>query len=118
MDRTIKRVYVSGPYVNKDRWIEECNVRTAELFGYMVAALGAYPVIPHANTRPYFSSIQTPEFWYLATLEMVSACDAVLMIGDYATSKGALLEFNEAKRLNIPVFFDTPSLGTWLSQCA
>jgi len=101
---TIKRVFICGPYTSPDRWQEEQNVRSAEEVGYRVAQAGAYPVIPHANTRHYFSGIQTPQFWYAATMAEMRTCDALVMVPGWAQSTGAVAEKAEAERLGIPVF--------------
>jgi len=97
-------VYIAGPYRAANRWEEECNVRKAEAIGFSVAVLGAYPIIPHANTRPYFGDAQRAEFWLEGTLELMRRCDAVVMVEGWEKSEGARVEKDEAERLGIPVF--------------
>ena len=109
-------VYIAGPYRASTRWGEECNVRRAEIIGHLVAALGAYPVIPHANTRPYFADAQPGPFWLAATLELLRRCDAVVFMEGWGESEGARAERAEAERLGIPVFDGTPALGAWLTK--
>lgn len=112
----MKLIYICGPYRAETRWEEECNVRRAETIGHMVAALGAYPIIPHSNTRPYFGDAQPAEFWLEGTLELMRRCDAVLLVGGWANSVGARAEKFEAEKLKIPVFDMTPALAAWLEE--
>ncbi|MDD5542924.1 MAG: DUF1937 family protein [Acidobacteriia bacterium] len=114
--RRIKRCYVAGAFTADTRWQEEQNVRNAEAVGYRVALAGCYPVIPHANTRHYFLGIQTPQFWYEATMAEMMTCDAVVMVPGWAQSVGAVAEKAEAERLDIPVFLHVRDLVTWLES--
>jgi hypothetical protein len=107
-------VYIAGPYRAATRWEEERNVRAAEALGYAVAELGAYPVIPHCCTRPYFADAQPGSFWLAATLELLRRCDAVLLAAGWEQSEGAQAEKAEAHRLGLPVFLGPPHLRAWL----
>jgi hypothetical protein len=112
----IPRIYIAGPFTAKTRWEEEQNVRQAEALGYEVAKLGAYPVISHTNTRPLFIDLQTPEWWYIATLESMFTCDAVLLTKDWRMSTGARNEKEQAEKHGIPVFESIPGLYRWLTS--
>jgi hypothetical protein len=102
---TIKLVYIAGPYRAATAWQCEQNIREAEVIGYRVAQLGAYPVIPHSNTRAYFESAQAdPEFWLGGTLELMRKCDGALFLPRWMESSGARLEHTEARRLHMPMF--------------
>jgi hypothetical protein len=101
---SIKRIYIAGPYTSDDPWEAEQFVREAERWGYMVAKRGACPVIPHANTRHYFRGIQTPEWWYEATLAELRTCDAILLFPWWQESKGSVAEKAEAERLGLKIF--------------
>jgi nucleoside 2-deoxyribosyltransferase len=111
---SIPRIYIAGPFTAKTRWEEEQNVRQAEAIGYAVAQLGAYPVIPHTNTRPLFIDLQTPEWWYITTLESMFTCDAVLLTVDWRKSAGARNEKEQAEKKGIPVFESITNLYAWL----
>lgn len=113
---SIKRVYIAGPYTGDTRWEQEENVRRAEAMGYQVALLGAYPVIPHANTRHYFSDAQPPTFWYEATMDELQTCHALMMVPGWSSSKGAKAEKAEAERLGIPVFIKIRDLNALLGE--
>ncbi|MCK9629808.1 MAG: DUF4406 domain-containing protein [Bacteroidales bacterium] len=110
----MRLIYIAGPYRAPTRWQEEQNVRAAEIAAYHVAEMGAYPVTPHANTRPYFADAQPGEFWLAGTMELLRRCDAVLLLPDWAGSEGAQAERAEALRLEIPVFCWLAGLAQWL----
>ncbi len=97
-------VYIAGAYRNPDPWLCEQNIRAAEALGYEVAKLGAYPVIPHSNTRPYFASAASDELWLAGTLELMRRCNAVVFASNWTTSSGARAEHAEAERIGLPIF--------------
>ena len=99
----MKVVYIAGKFRGKTAWHVARNVRAAEEVGYQVAALGAMPLIPHANTA-HFDGTLTAEFWLEGTMELLRRCDAVIMVPGWLDSKGALAERAEAGRLGLPVF--------------
>jgi len=111
----MKVVYIAGPFTGKTPWDVEQNVRVAEEAALHVAKLGAMPLCPHSNTR-FFHGQCTPAFWYEGTLELLRRCDAIMLIGNWCTSRGALAEKAEAERLELPVFYrsDYTELNTWL----
>jgi nucleoside 2-deoxyribosyltransferase len=107
-------VYIAGPYRSPDPWRVELNIRAAEELGYRVAQLGAYPVIPHSNTRGYFASAAPDELWLTGTLELMRRCDAVILVEDWENSSGSRAERAEAFGLQKPVFLSTFDLAHWL----
>ena len=113
----MKLIYIAGPYRAPTRWEEERNVRAAEALGYAVAQIGHFPVIPHANTRPYFSDAQPGAFWLAGTLELLRRCDAVLLLPGWGESEGARGEKADADRLGLPVFRCVEDLRHWDGSC-
>ena len=99
----MKVVYIAGPFRGRTAWDIEQNIRRAEDLGYLVAQVGASPLIPHANTR-YFHGSMSDAFWLDATLELLRRCDAIVLCKGYQDSIGSLAEIAEATRLIIPVF--------------
>ena len=115
----MKVVYVAGKFRGKTAWDVAENVRAAERVGFAVAAAGAMPLIPHANTA-HLDGTLTGQFWLDGTMELLRRCDAVMMVPGWPDSKGALAEREEANRLGLPVFDagDYENLDVWLSVCA
>lgn len=108
--------YIAGRYRSADAWGVEQNIRAAEAVAYEVAKLGLYPVCPHTNTRGYFESVGTDEFWLAGTIELLRRCDVVVMVPGWGTSVGACAEKAEAERLGIPVFQLLTNLEAWLRE--
>ncbi len=108
-------IYVAGPYRSASRWQLEQNIRAAEEYGYQIAKLGAYPVIPHANTRGYFEDAQPDaQFWLEGTLQLMRGCSALFMLPQWPMSSGARGEHLEALRLGKPIFEDLSQLGAFI----
>ena len=97
-------VYIAGPFTGPTAWDIEQNVRRAEEAGFVVATLGAMPLIPHANTR-YFHGQQSAEFWYEGTLELLRRCDGILMVKGWMGSKGSMTEHAYAQKHGMPIFY-------------
>lgn len=114
----MKLVYIAGPFTPTARQralIAECspgsqriaahnciraNITKATGLALLVADSGHMPVCPHTNTgHPDFLKLQTPEFWYAGTLELLRRCDAIALTDDWQESNGACREVIEAIRL-------------------
>jgi hypothetical protein len=111
----VKLVFIAGPYTAPTAWDIEQNIRNAESVAYKIAMGGGMPVCPHSNTR-FFHGLLTPEFWYEGTLSLLRRCDAVMMFGMWRESKGARLEYDEARRLNLCVFDKISYIEQWLKN--
>jgi Domain of unknown function (DUF1937) len=116
MTADIKVVYICGPYRAADPWTCEQHVRRAEALAYEVAQLGAMPLCPHANTRPYFAGAQGDAFWLAGTLEVMRRCDAVALVEGWERSEGSVGEVRAAAAAQIPVFAALEDLARWLRQ--
>lgn len=111
----MKLVYIAGPFSPTARQrtrIAECspgsrriaehnciraNITKAEGLALLVADSGHMPVCPHTNTgHPDFLKLQTPEFWYNGTLELMRRCDAIALVDGWEESNGACREVIEA----------------------
>jgi hypothetical protein len=115
-------VYIAGPFSGKGATREEQRADTekkiarAVALGIKVAKLGAYPVIPHANTaHPEFEDVQPYPFWIAGTGELLVRCNAVLFTDDWQESSGARGENELAIDAGIPRFFHLSDLACWLS---
>jgi hypothetical protein len=108
-------VYVAGPFSAPTRAGMDANIAKAVALGIEVARVGAYPVIPHANTaHPAFEQIQPYQFWIDGTMALLRCCDAVIMVEGWAKSSGARGERNDAIARDVPVFVDVESLRRWV----
>jgi hypothetical protein len=115
-------VYIAGPFSGKGETREqqradtEAKIARAVQLGIKVAKLGAYPIIPHANTaHPEFEDVQPYQFWIDATGELLVRCNAVLFTDDWQESSGARGENEIAINAEIPRFFHLSDLACWLS---
>lgn len=115
---TPRLIYTAGSYRAPTAWGVEQNIRRAEDAAMEVLRLGAYPICPHTNTRGYMDKVQPDDFMLAATLELMRRCDAVLMINGWSQSIGASKEYDEARRLGLPVFFDVHELAAALDHGA
>ena len=113
-------IYVAGPYRGANGWEVEQNIREAERLGFVVANLGAVPIVPHSMYR-FWDRTLTDEFWLEGTLHILRRCDAVLLARNWHVSEGTIGEKAEAERLKIPVFdtcdgYAMRNLTEWLAQ--
>ena len=108
-----KLVYVAGPYRAATREAVEQNVAAARHVGRLVARMGMMPVMPTVNTAFFdfdFPGESDDQFWLDGTLELMSRCDAVVMVDGWKLSDGAKVEVIEANRIGIPVYMNTSEL--------
>lgn len=108
-------VYCAGPFSGPTRADVELNIAVAVRWGIEVAKLGAFPVIPHANTsHPEFESVQPYPFWIAGTLALLRGCQAVFMVPGWEKSSGARGERLDALKRGVPVFDEVGALKLWL----
>jgi len=99
-------IYVAGPYRAATRDAIARNIDAARSIGISAAAIGWFPVIPHANTA--HMELDLPglgdDFWLAGTLEMMERCDAVVLVPGWENSAGTRGEIIRAEELGIPIF--------------
>lgn len=107
-------IYVAGPYRAATRDDIARNIDAARVVGISAAAIGWFPVIPHANTA--HMELDLPdlgdEFWLRGTLAIMERCDAVVLVPGWQNSAGTLGEIARADELRIPVFRTLDTLPT------
>jgi len=111
----MKIVYVAGPYRAKTPWKVARNIFNARILGLQVAKLGVMPLIPHANTA-FYDGEMPDSFWLAGTLEMMSRCDAIMLLKGWEKSSGTRAEVELAKKLGIQVFDDLKDLKAWVNS--
>ena len=129
------RVYIAGPY--SPSIIKDCSPHDASLYAQRhvdaaIAAawdlmeMGYFPYIPHLS---HYVHIQTPEYiaalpsawWVKFDIAFLEPCDAILMIGDWRNSKGAVSELKYAKEHDMYIFYsmgDVPDTIAPMSERA
>jgi nucleoside 2-deoxyribosyltransferase len=106
-------IYIAGPYRGPDSWTIEQNIRRAETLALEVWKLGCVAICPHANTRFYHKALPD-KVWLEGDLEILSRCDAVLVIADWQHSIGTRAELEFATLQNIPVFYGLEELNAYI----
>jgi hypothetical protein len=103
-----KRLYLAGPYSQGD---VARNVKIAIGIWHITHNLGFSPFCPHLSHFLHMQITLLYDDWIAYDLEWLRICDALYRI--QGPSKGADLEVEEAKRLNIPVFYCLDDLIKW-----
>lgn len=108
-------VYISGPLGAStiDGWFT--NTMKARSACRELWILGVTPICPHLNNLLMEGAISYDEY-LLGDLELVKRSDAVLMIGDWKDSKGAIQEREFAGFHNIPIFYTMIKLRWWVRE--
>jgi Domain of unknown function (DUF4406) len=101
------RIYIAGPYTAPTADLRRKNVNTAIDVGLAVWKKGHVPFIPHLThfIDERAAELRIPMSYddYLAwDTEWLKTCDALLYI---ASSRGADLELENAKRLNLTIYY-------------
>jgi len=112
----MKVIYIAGPYTAKTNWEVQQNINRAMEAGKLVAEMGAMPLIPHANMPLCMEGIQSAQFMYDGTMELLRRSDAILLIEGWEKSKGAVMEREEAMHLNKPIFYNIGPMVTWIDK--
>ena len=105
-------VYIAGPYRGANAWAIEQNIRRAEELALAVWRAGMAALCPHTNTR-FFQGAAEDHVWLDGDLELLTRCDAVLMVPGWERSQGAMAERARAIAGDIPVFEDLDVLREW-----
>lgn len=115
--RRIPRVYCAGPYSGPSYEQRRDNTQRAADVGARVAALGAYPVVPHLvghHVAELCHVEHAYEWWIEVTADELRTCDAVFLVPGWEQSRGASGEQTLALELGLPVFTTMPALRDWL----
>lgn len=95
-------VYLAGPYrAPTIRGVVQ-NIRAAEAVALQLWQAGFAVICPHMNTALLDGAI-TDEVVMAGDLELLARCDAIVMLRDWQSSKGAKAERLFAREHGIPV---------------
>jgi hypothetical protein len=102
-------VYVSGKYSGDI----DANIEIAAQIAAQLWDEGHAVICPHMNTAHFENRcLATWENYIAGDLNMISRCDAMVMIPGWEDSKGAVVEKDYAEKLHIPIWYypDVPEL--------
>ena len=100
-------VYIAGPYRAETKEGVESNIERASDIAVKVLEMGHTPITPHLNFRLFeYKTNLTSEEYLKHDLKILARCDAILMIGNWEKSQGAMGEYEYCKVNNIPIFRD------------
>lgn len=104
-----ERIYVAGPYSNKNPKEVEKNVLKVITVADQISQLGFIPYIPHLSHYWHKEFNHDYEFWMEQGSEWLSVCDGLLRIP--GESAGSEREIEQAKKEDqIPVFYNIGEL--------
>jgi hypothetical protein len=98
-------IYVVGRYRAATLEAVAVNIEAARQVVTQAARMGWYQVIPHANTAHMELDLDHgDEFWLAGTLELMTRCDAVVLVDDWESSAGTLGEIARADAMRAPIY--------------
>ena len=102
-------IYVFGPFTGKSPEEVALNIESARQCGKLLVRKGWMPIIPHANTAGF--DVILPDvnyqFWLDGTMELLRRADAAFGCPGWEHSGGSIAEERKARRLGLPVYFET-----------
>lgn len=111
----MKVIYIAGPFRANSSWKMELNIRRSEEAALELWRMGAAPISPHLNTR-FFQGELPDDVWLKGDLEIVSRCDALLVLPRFSKSKGTLGEIRHAQKLGLRVFYSLRDVKRWIDR--
>ena len=110
----MKRIYVAGPY-SADNVISVLdNMRKGMSLSKDVFLAGFAPFCPwldyHFTLMLKHGEKLTVEDYYNYSMAWLEASDAILVLPNWQSSKGTVMELERAKELSIPIFYTLDDL--------
>lgn len=107
-------VYVSGAYSGNSKEEIARNIQLAREAAIQLWEIGFAVICPHLNTIYFEEDCNCTYDDYLnADKEIVKRCDAIFMLENWKSSKGARVEKLTAQDNNIPIFYKTEEVEAW-----
>lgn len=105
-------VYIAGPLSGSSAWKRQCNRRNALALSLEVHKAGFAFICVHAWGTTFWEEIDE-ESALAADFELVSRCDAVLLVDGWERSRGTAREIVHAHQTFVPVFTRLEDLQRW-----
>jgi hypothetical protein len=108
------RVYVAGPITDESTLNTFQNLRKGIRVSAKLLKLGFAPYCQFLDYQFNFFEEYTPAEIYNYGLAWVPVCNAMLIFSsDWKKSPGTVVEYEEAQKHGIPVFFSMDDLLSW-----
>lgn len=108
--RSAPLIYIAGPFRAASPLGVRRNVERVRDLGLLVAESGGYPIMPHTMTAE-FDRLLDDQFWLDGTLELLTRCDALVLLPTWKSSSGARAEQAWAAEVGMPTFAGTGQHG-------
>ncbi len=106
-------IYISGKYTGKTLEETNENIEYAKKVAIYLWDRGYVALCPHTNSPHAESECSATYDDYLnGDLELLSRCDAIVMLSNWNFSNGAKVELEFAKANNIPIFYYPDNMPT------
>lgn len=109
----MKVIYIAGKYFGKTHQETFVNIQVARNEAEFVWSRGGIAVCPHLNSA-WMSGICPEEYFYDGYIELVKRCDALYTCWNWQDSKGAMLEVEAAKKMDMPVLHSRMAVMNYL----
>lgn len=111
----MRLIYIAGPIAAPTAWEREGNIRTAEVIALRIMQLGAAVFCPHTQARFYDGTMPWEE-WIKRDLEVLSRCNAIFMCINWQQSKGAMAEYEWAKKHGMKILYSEGEVAAYLKE--
>ena len=114
-----KLIYTAGKYSDSTLFLTKKNIKKAKAISIEIWDLGAAAVCPHLNTYLFDYGNQTTATWkdYIeGDLKIIEGCDALYMVNNWKNSKGAIKEYNFAKKRHIFIITNKKELKKFIRK--
>jgi hypothetical protein len=117
--RTKKIIYVSGKYSNggTENETREKNIALAKKHSIDLWNMGAAVICPHTNTALFETDKRFKSTFHTlldGDLAMLNYVDAMYLLPNWKTSAGAIIEFDYANEIKLPILLDLKEAKTFL----
>lgn len=119
MNRKPRRplAYIAGPYTAPDYKQVAANVLAARIVARKLFKLGFATHTPHSEMWGWEDDNEiTYEDCMSADLEVLSRCDAIVLVPGWESSPGARTELQEARRLGLAELYSGEEAAEWIAR--